>query len=319
MYGITQLVPPIYSGFPNAEHHLDLPANADAAAHCHTVGGTVSYAHPMFDSIELDAVFAPQRRLSVEAKELPVDAALGHIDAYDLMSYPGNTVETSKLWYRLLNCGLRLAATAGTDTFMNFAISGTFSNPPAGDRVFVRVDGAFTTESWCAGVRAGRTFVTNGPILTLSVGGHGMGDEVAANTGDVLRVDASVRSHVPVERLELVVDGDIVASADVADGGAASLTHDLRVDRSCWIAVRASGPVHELVLDRDGAFAHTSPVYVNVPERPPAHREDAAYFVDWIDRLIAVTESRAHFPLERERDEVLALFRKGQEYYRTLS
>jgi hypothetical protein len=41
--------------------------------------------------------------------------------------------------------------------------------------------------------------------------------------------------------------------------------------------------------------------------------------VDWIDRLIDVTEARAHFPSERERDELLAVFRKGQEYYRTLS
>jgi hypothetical protein len=290
MYGINELVPPIYSGFPNAEHHFDLPANATAAAHCHSVAGTVSYAHPMFDSIELDAVFSPQRRLSVEAKELPVDAALGHIDAYDVMSYPGNTVETCKLWYRLLNCGLRLAATAGTDTFMNFASSGTFSNPPGGDRVFVRVDGALTTDGWCAGIRAGRTFVTNGPMLTLNVASHGIGDEIAAQTGDVLHVEASVRSHVPIERIELIVDGDVVASADDPDGGAASLGHDLPIERSCWIAVRASGPTHELVLDRDGAFTHTSAVYVTVPGRPMVYRDDAAYFVDWIDRLIAVTE-----------------------------
>ena len=31
MYGINELVPPIYSGFPNSEHAHDLPSNADAA------------------------------------------------------------------------------------------------------------------------------------------------------------------------------------------------------------------------------------------------------------------------------------------------
>ncbi len=319
MYGINELVPPIHSGFPNSEHAHDLPSNAAAAAHCHTVGGTLSYAHPMFDSSELDEVFSPKRRLSVEAKELPVDAALGHIDAIDVMSYPGNTLETCKLWYRLLNCGLRLAATAGTDTFMNFAALDDFSNPPAGDRVFVRVEGAFTTESWCAGVRAGTTFVTNGPMISLDVAGRGIGDEIAAEPGDVLRIEAEAGSAVPIERIELTVNGEVVASA-AADGHGrhAALSHDLRIDESCWIAIRVSGPKHELVLDVDGAFAHTSAVYVTVGGAPIAKRDDAAYFVEWIERLIAVTIERARFPSETERDAVVALFREGQAYYRAL-
>jgi hypothetical protein len=136
MFGISELVPPIYSGFPLSEHHHDVPSNADAADHCHRVGGTLSYAHPMFADIDLDRVFAPEHTYSVEAKELPIDAALGKIDAIDVMSYPGHELETCRFWYRLLNCGLRLTATAGTDTFMNTVDQDQFSNPPAGDRVW---------------------------------------------------------------------------------------------------------------------------------------------------------------------------------------
>jgi hypothetical protein len=320
MYGINELVPPIYSGFPNSEHAHDLPSNADAAAHCHSVGGTLSYAHPMFESGDLDAVFSPQRRLSVEAKELPVDAALGHIDAVDVMSYPGNTVETCRLWYRLLNCGLRLSATAGTDTFMNHADQEQFSNPPAGDRVFVRVDGAFTTQSWCAGVRAGRTFVSDGPMLSITINGCEIGDEIIAHAGDVLRIEAAAGSAVPLHRIELIVNGEVVVASSIdGDASAAELTHELQVDRSCWIAFRASGPVHELVLDPDGAFAHTSPIYVTVAGAPIDAREDAAYFVEWIERLIAVTEAKARFPSEDDRDRVVAQFRKGQAHYRALT
>jgi hypothetical protein len=83
MYGIGELVPPIYSGFRESEHADDMPANDAAARHCHNVGGTLSYAHPMFDSGDLDRVFARSR--TVEAKELPIDAALGHVDAVDVM------------------------------------------------------------------------------------------------------------------------------------------------------------------------------------------------------------------------------------------
>lgn len=320
MFGIKELVPPIYSGFPNSEHAHDMPANADAAEHCHSVAGTVSYAHPVFQSIELDRVFAPEHRLSVEAKELPVDAALGHIDAVDVLSYPASTTETCGLWYRLLNCGLRLAATVGTDTFMNFYEVGALSNPPAGDRVFVRVEGPFTTESWCEGVRAGRTFVTNGPTLSLDVAGHGIGEEIAVERGRVLRVQGAARSSVPIDRIELVVNGEVVAFAEANDSGRrASLTHDLRVDESCWLALRATGGKHELVLDPDGAFAHTSPVYVTVGGASIAGRDDGAYFVEWIERLIAVTEARARFPSDAARDGVIALFRRGQMYYRALA
>ena len=320
MFGIRELVPPIYSGFPNSEQSYDLPANAEAATHCHKVGGTLSYAHPMFESIDLDRVFAPEHRLSVEAKELPVDAALGHIDAVDVLAYPANTAESCKLWYRLLNCGLRLAATAGTDTFMNFCDQGVFSNPPAGDRVFVRVDGRFTTESWCEAVRAGRTFVTNGPMLSLDVEGHVVGDEIGAQSGQVLRVEGVATSAVPIARLDLIVNGDVVASAEAGDGGRqAFISHDLHLGGSCWIALRCSGPKNEAVLDPDGAFAHTSPVYIAVAEAPLARHADAAYFIEWIERLIATTESRARFPSDAARDAVIAVFREGQAYYRTLA
>jgi hypothetical protein len=320
MFGIRELVPPIYSGFPNSEQSHDLPSNAEAATHCHSVSGTLSYAHPMVESIELDRVFAPEYRLSVEAKELPVDAALGHIDAVDVLSYPGNTAESCKLWYRLLNCGLRLAATAGTDTFMNFCDQRMFSNPPAGDRVFVRVEGGFSTESWCDGVRAGRTFVTNGPMLSLDVEGHAVGDEIGAQPGQVLCVEGTATSSVPIDRLELIVNGDVVASAESDNGGRrARISYDLPLGGSCWIALRCSGAKNELVLDPDGAFAHTSPVYVAVAGAPLAQRDDAAYFVGWIERLIATTESRARFPSDAARDAVIAVFREGQAYYRMLT
>jgi hypothetical protein len=320
MFGIDELVPPIHSGFPNSDHAHDVPSNAEAAAHCHAVGGALSYAHPMFASTDLDRVFAPEHRLSVEAKELPVDAALGHIDAIDVLAYPANARETCNLWYRLLNCGLRLAATAGTDTFMNFADQRVFSNPPAGNRVFAAVDGAFTTKSWCDAVRAGRTFVTNAPMLTLDVAGRAIGDELLAEAGASLRIEGAARSWVPMDQIELIVNGEVVATAAATAGGReAKLSHELRVYESCWAALRATGGIHEMVLHPEGVFAHTSPVYISVGGAPLARPDDAAYFVEWIERLIAVTEERARFPSDAERDRVIAIFRSGEDYYRAIA
>lgn len=313
MYGIEELVQPIFSGVPRSEHTHDMPANAEAAATCRAVGGTLSYAHPLFGDGDQDRIFAEAH--SVDAKELPVDAALGYVDAIDVMSYPGDHPGSAALWYRLLNCGLRLAATAGTDTFMNAFDAGKFSNPPGGDRAFVRVDGALSMESWCGGVRAGRTFVTNGPMLSLEANGRQIGDELIAIPGDVIRVVAEAGSNAPMERIELIVNGEIVASAAATDAGQrASLTHEVVVQESCWIALRATGPAHPLVLD-DALFAHTSPIYVSAGGEPIAARGDAAYFVEWIDRLIALVRSRGRFASEADRDDVIAVFEKGRAYF----
>jgi hypothetical protein len=315
MYGLRELVPPVYSGFARTDHPHDVPANAVAARHCHSVGGTLSYAHPLFDSGDLDRVFS--EKIAYEAKELPVDAALGLVDAIDIMSYPADSVETARLWYRLLNCGLRLAATAGSDTFMNTCDWGKFSNPPAGVRAFVRVDGALSTESWCAGVRAGRSFVTNAPMLRLEIGEHGIGDEIAAAPGDVLRVEAEAGSYAPMDRIELIVDGEVVVSAAADEGGRhAMLSHDLRVERGCWIALRATGPEHEYVLG-GALFAHTSPIYVSVPGAPIVSAADAAYFVAWIDRLVAMCEREGSYASAADRGAVVAVFRQAQRYYVT--
>ena len=317
MYGITELVPPIYSGFRLSPHPHDVPANSVAADHCHTVGGTLSYAHPLFGSGDLDRVFAQPR--TVEAKELPVDVALGKIDALDVMSYPSVDLETARLWYGLLNCGFRLPATAGTDTFMNLAGTGRFSNPPAGNRVFVQVEGKFTTESWCEGVRRGRTFVTNGPMLRLRVDGHGIGGEIDRTPQSKVLVEGEARSYVPIERLELVVNGDVVALGEVReDGKRALLNHSFRVDASCWIALRALGSAGPQVFGGE-LFAHTSPVYVTVASARVERRQDAAYFVEWIDRLIATCHEHGRYESESEREHVTDLFRSAQERYRKIA
>jgi hypothetical protein len=350
MYGINALVPPIYNGVRESEHPYDLPANAEAARHCHEVGGTLSYAHPLFRTTDLDVIFDPQRRRSVEAKELPIDAALGVIDALDVMSYPSHNLAVGDLWYRLLNCGHRLAATAGTDTFMNTSDDGEFSNPPAGVRAFARVDGAFTTESWCAAVRAGRTFVTNAPMVSLevtkanvaqpapaasdgageapAVPPYAIGDDVAALAGDVLRIEAAAGSAAPMDRIEIIVNGVVVASTAASDGGvSAAVTHDLTVAGPCWIAARVLGPKSRLVLDPGESnaappgdvYAHTSPVYVSIAGARQTSPEAAEYFVDWIERLVAQVERHGRYPSESERAGVITLFRQAQDWYRAMA
>ena len=104
--GLKKLVEPFYNGFRDTPHWDDYPANFPLAQEVFDQGGTVSYAHPgMIPSFE-----------GASIKELPVDLALGHRTAMDVLSNNDENA-TMEMWYRLLNCGFRVAIPAGTDAF----------------------------------------------------------------------------------------------------------------------------------------------------------------------------------------------------------
>src|SRR5207342_491838 len=103
------------------------------------------------------------------------------------------------------------------------------------NRVYVDVAGDLTYQAWLAGLREGRTFITDGPILRLTVAGHGPSNEVVA-------------------------DGTVVWREENA-AGARSGTVRTSIDASVgWVAARSWGRTRN---SYDHAqWAHTSPVYV---------------------------------------------------------
>ena len=88
---------------------------------------------------------------------------------------------TAEVWYRLLNCGFRLPAGAGTDAMTNFA---SLRGPVGMNRVFVHSGPKLEYRGWLAALKAGRTFVTNGPLVSFSLGRQGAGrrDRAAGGT-----------------------------------------------------------------------------------------------------------------------------------------
>lgn len=126
-----------YAGHERSDHPEDWPPNKAACEELRALGSTVGYCHSAATSFPDDGsarrFFRNPR--SVEARELVADAALGVVDSVDLIS-PWDDEGAVFLYHRLLSCGLRLAATAGTDTILSFSHSGTFSNPPGWGRVY---------------------------------------------------------------------------------------------------------------------------------------------------------------------------------------
>jgi hypothetical protein len=245
-------------------------------------------------------------------KELPVDLALGQRTAMDVLSNNDETA-TTEMWYRLLNCGFRVAISAGTDAFTNVAdhyIAG-------GGRVYVQIGPKFDYAAWLKAFREGRSFASNGPVIDLKVNNKAPGDEVQLDAPADVTIQATVRTQTPLESVQVIVNGRPAHSEATAGKTTFDIKHKLRVDRSSWIAVRALGPPHRLILNDTGAYAHTSPVYVAVGRQPIRIAEDVKFYRDWVERLIDRTETRGRFKKPEDKAEVLTLFRKALEFYRS--
>jgi Tol biopolymer transport system component len=261
---------PEYAGYPNTPAASLAPINADVADLAHEQGALVGYVHPF------DTKPDPADTTASLTYELPVDVALGKVDYLEVMGYSDHLI-TSEIWYRLLNCGFRLPAGAGTDAFPNFA---SLRGPPGLVRVFVQTGATLNHQRWLAGLKAGRTFVTNAPLLEFSLAGHAIGDEIRLPAGSHrLTARVGLRSNVPVDHLEIIGNGKIVATLRASD------TVSIPVSTSGWYVLRAYNsravpPVLDLY-----PFASTSPIYVRVGDDPVRSAEDAAFFLQWIERL----------------------------------
>jgi len=308
-----------YAGHERSDHPEDWPPNSVACAELRRLDATVGYCHPALAPFPADGstngFFAIPR--SVEARELVADAALGLVDSIDVIS-PFDHEGAIFLYHRLLSCGLRLAATAGTDTFLSFSRLGTASNPPGWGRVYAHLGGQpLSVPAFKQAVRAGRTVVTNGPWLTLQVNGHGPGAVLDPARGDQLEIRARVDGP-GAERLSLVGPGGELA-AGPAD-------RELRLDttldgRPAWIAAIARGPQHPHVLD-SSVLAHTSPVYLDIAGQRVARAADARWCLDFLDMFDQFATDHGRFdPTTRQTHlgDILAVTDQAKAFYRQVA
>lgn len=283
LFHLRRVVEPVFTGFARTTNPLDVPTNADIARQTHRQGGALGYTHPSGNA--QDSYDQPY-----SAKGLPVDAALGFIDCLDVM---GNVYDaTLPFWYRLLNAGHRLPAAAGTDCFLN-----RLRMSPAGwGRVYVKVDGDFSYGKWVEGVKRGRSFVSNGPVLEFTVDDRLPGESIHLDAPGMVRVKGAVQAAYPLAALELIQNGKVIAGGEMAeDGRSGSIAAQVEVAEGGWLALRASGRAVQHLPGRTHA-AHSNPVYLQVKGGPQDTSEAATYFLKWIDRLEADLVARDRIP-----------------------
>jgi TolB protein len=270
----------------------------------HEQGGTTGYVHP-FESVP---DFAAGERSN---HSLPVEAALGKVDYLEVAGFSDH-LATSEIWYRLLNTGIRLPAGAGTDAMANYA---SLRGPVGLCRVFVK-SGTLDYHRFLAGIKAGRTFVTNGPLLEFTLAGHDIGSTIDRKAPGTLDASITLRSIVPVDSLQIVSNGEVIHRVELTgDHATADVRVPVRVDRSAWFVVRAfSRHSRHPVLDIY-PFASTSPIYVTVGDQPIRSPKDANYFIAWLDQLQVGAAAHPGWNTDAERSLVMDDIQRARTFF----
>jgi hypothetical protein len=258
---------------------------ADWADRCRAAGGLVVAAH-----------------FPLPYAEIAADIVAGKIDALETQALSPGLDDPSVLeWYRFLNLGYRLPIVGGTDKMS--------SEVPVGAvRAYVHLldDAPLFFDGWAAAVRAGRTFVTSGPVLELAVDGHEPGDVIRMSSAGRVEVAVRARAAQPViTEVELVVNGRVVAATSTAAGSTElALRETIEIEAGSWIAARSRSGNEIVSAFQTSMAAHTSPVYVEVDGHPFVPSVEDADVVElviegartWVAGLAAVAD-----PADRAR------------------
>lgn len=187
-----------------------------------------------------------------------------------------------EIYYTLLNCGFRLQPTAGT-------ASGVHPVPLGFSRVYVHLDGPFDGTHWIDGLRAGRSFVTTGPMLFVKVNGVDPG-QVFRQSGPIwMQIRGEIHAAQPLQRVELIVNGQKsplplgVPQTTPAGAFRYSINEKIHVGHSSWIAVRC----FQMTPKGRVRFAHTAPWHITIDDEPVRpRREEIDYLVRRIQQEI---------------------------------
>jgi hypothetical protein len=310
MFGMRDhLISPFTTGYEGTAIESLYPTNTDMFRRARAQGAYVGYVHAFAGEND------PLAGTLGAGKGVMVDAALATTDAVEW-----SAASRSGFFplYAMWNNGLKIAAVGGEDSISNLHMSKLVGSYRT--YVFTGARG-LDMHAWLDGMRQGRAFVTNGPLVELMVNGARPGETVrlSAGGGDV-RIGTRVRSIVPLQRVSLYFNGQPVAEIPLApDRQTADSDTTVTVTRSGWYHLRAEGaPGDRFPLDTGYPQAFTNPVWVTVGAQPVRDRASSAYSLQWVDTLQALADGWPGWRSQKEKDHVFAQLDEARAVYRQL-
>ncbi|MDP2982656.1 MAG: SUMF1/EgtB/PvdO family nonheme iron enzyme [Candidatus Latescibacter sp.] len=308
--------------YPDCPIRFSYPPALDVCDEVHSLGGIVFPCHPFQTYQPWTAPMDyPTERFA--AYELPVDLALGKVDGLSVYTFNQSDTWNRYVWYKLLNCGFKIPPYAGTDviTFNSIDLPNrSLGAIPGRVRSYTYIPGQtkdLNFRDWMRESVKGRSFVSSGAMVFFTVNGELPGSELklkAVHGGTAVAVRAEAQWMGGITSVSVIVNGKTVYTEYGGGSQKVAVNQNIRLTGSSWLAVKVDG----LPVDRFNGCAHTGPVYINLDKRPIHSREDALYFVNWIDRYIALLDTANHFDTPEHKKSTFALYRKGQDVFRDM-
>jgi hypothetical protein len=316
------------------------------------MGGSLEYwrSEPHFDLVPAMKATREQNGMvvwchisSLPGAEFPIGIALGFVDAVELITWSDPTqlpnhwnpwlnsgfsmaefpiMRSLDLYYQFLNAGFRLPIAAGTDKFGE-------EIPLGSNRVYARIDGQANFASWLDAVKAGRTFVTNGPILEFEAAGQQPGDIVEFNGTKKIKARVTARSILPFTTLEIMANGVTVGHKTIPEDknpsvdGLYSMEVEATVDisRSTWIAARVveHPDLRSRILPRGlSVFAHTSPIYFLKDGKKVRQEASIVYLCKYVEGTIHWLGTNPQFTTEEDLRSAKQAAEQALKFYKSL-
>ena len=267
---------------------------------------------PNFEIPTFDGIGANEFIVDVTHEVPGADGSL--VPAVDFISTM-NTERVAEwnMWYHVLNCGLRVAASGETDF-------PCMSGERVGiGRVYAQVDGRLTFSKWVTSVGAGRSYVSDGACHLLDFAGRSTDAQTAVKVGidgSEIRIEngksvtfsldtAAKLAETEHVSAELIVNGYPVANqAFKADGSMQTLSFQHAFDQSGWAAVRVF------------PHGHTNPIYVVVDGKPVRGTVDSARWC--LAGVEQCWKSKRSTYAEAEHDAAEAAYDHARVFYSEL-
>ena len=251
----------------------------------HAQGGLTGYAHVAW-AIQL---YRKGREETFATWDSTINVPRDKVDFLEILQFRLLGLED---YYDFLNLGYKLTASAGSDI--------PWGNTIGEVRMYVYTGPNFTADAWFDSMKAGRTFVTNGPMVELAADGVPVGGEVKVGKNVNLRIKARAWAPPSIgapKTLEIVSHGRVIHSVESHNTSTQELKADfsLKVEASQWIAAR--------VTSQNGALAHTSPVYVIVDGQNFRNQKDLPELVARRLKVLDYITGRLHDAAALAKDQ----------------
>jgi TolB protein len=295
------LISPFTTGYEGTGIESLYPSNTDMFRKAHVQGAVKGYVHAFYGEND------PVERDLGNAKGFGVDAALG---TFECLEWSGASRSSMIPLFHAWNNDLRIAPVGGEDSISNLHWTKLIGSV----RTYAYTGTTHSIPAWLDALRAGRTFMSTGPLLLFKINNALPGDSIKLDSGGgTLSIEARASSIAPLSKVVIYRNGQVWK--EVPSSG---LKENVRVTQSGWYALYAEGPAYTW-LDAEYPQALTNAIRVYAGEERIRSRDSADYFTRWIDKLRGMAEAWPWWRSDREKSHVFAQFDEARKKYAALA